>query len=225
MRNAVEQNIKERSKGHGKGLTFTLMPLYAIGVGVFAAYKFLKIKSKEESSSRMEKNEEDKKAKETENQLLELEQRLAQTETMLNSLLSQLDPLSNCVTVLANNHKDEIMTQLQSIRQLMKESEINKLEQNLEGENGICKEKLEDLIQSLGKHCQVEEVDDNREAVLPETDNEEYCRTADNEHNEHGLHFSHMTDSKYTEIRDRDVQEDASQDVKHSRLRRRNRKD
>ncbi|XP_029453026.1 coiled-coil domain-containing protein 107-like isoform X2 [Rhinatrema bivittatum] len=95
MRNAVEQNIKERSKGHGKGLTFTLMPLYAIGVGVFAAYKFLKIKSKEESSSRMEKNEEDKKAKETENQLLELEQRLAQTETMLNSLLSQLDPLSN----------------------------------------------------------------------------------------------------------------------------------
>lgn len=31
----------------------------------------------------------------TENQLNELEQRLAQTERMLNSILTQLDPLTN----------------------------------------------------------------------------------------------------------------------------------
>ncbi|XP_030070705.1 coiled-coil domain-containing protein 107 [Microcaecilia unicolor] len=132
VRNALEENMKnERTKGNRKGLTFTLMPLYAIGVGVFAAYKFVKIKSKEEeSASRKAKNEDDIKTKETEHQLLELEQRLAQTEMMLNSLLSQLDPLSNCVNVLANDQRDEIMTQLQSIRQLMKESAINKSELN-----------------------------------------------------------------------------------------------
>ncbi|KFV03847.1 hypothetical protein N340_01464, partial [Tauraco erythrolophus] len=65
MRKAMEKEIKsERTRGNGRELVFTLMPLYALGVGVFAAYKFLKMKSHEESLSKKEKSTEDK-AKET----------------------------------------------------------------------------------------------------------------------------------------------------------------
>lgn len=47
MRNAMEKEIKsERTRGNGRELAFTLMPLYALGVGVFAAYKFLKVSCK-----------------------------------------------------------------------------------------------------------------------------------------------------------------------------------
>lgn len=45
MRNAMAKEIKsERARGNGRDLAFTLMPLYALGVGVFAAYKFLKVR-------------------------------------------------------------------------------------------------------------------------------------------------------------------------------------
>ncbi|KFV76057.1 hypothetical protein N307_15526, partial [Dryobates pubescens] len=65
MRNAMEKEIKsERTRGNGRELAFTLMPLYALGVGVFAAYKFLKMRSHEEGLSKNEKSTEDK-AKET----------------------------------------------------------------------------------------------------------------------------------------------------------------
>ncbi|KFO77764.1 hypothetical protein N303_11289, partial [Cuculus canorus] len=65
MRNAMEKEIKsEKTRGSGRELAFTLMPLYALGVGVFAAYKFLKMKSHEENLSQKEKCTEDK-AKET----------------------------------------------------------------------------------------------------------------------------------------------------------------
>ncbi|EOA99583.1 hypothetical protein Anapl_17081, partial [Anas platyrhynchos] len=65
MRNAMEKQIKsERTRGNGRDLAFTLMPLYALGVGVFAAYKFLKMKAHEENLAKKEKNTEDK-AKET----------------------------------------------------------------------------------------------------------------------------------------------------------------
>ncbi|XP_068792004.1 coiled-coil domain-containing protein 107 [Struthio camelus] len=176
MRNAMEKEIKsERTRGNGRDLAFTLMPLYALGVGVFAAYKFLKMKSQEESLSKKEKNTEDK-AKETEHQLLELEQHLAQTEKMLNSLLTQLDPLSNCVNALACEQKDEIMTQLQSIRRLMKESGLDKSENKMKDVSHICNEKLEDLIQSFAEHSQEKEVDDqeddSNEDLLEDVDND-----------------------------------------------------
>lgn len=138
---------------NNKGYVFTLMPLYAIGVGVFAAYKFLKVatlrhtlplsnaiteiemsylllrrrsslqitKHKRISSLRGPKSQRRQVCLplclvwaaaariwlrlicipvlfvffDTENQLNELEQRLAQTERMLNSILTQLDPLTN----------------------------------------------------------------------------------------------------------------------------------
>ncbi|XP_010284184.1 PREDICTED: coiled-coil domain-containing protein 107, partial [Phaethon lepturus] len=176
MRSAMEKEIKrERTRGNGRDLAFTLMPLYALGVGVFAAYKFLKIKSHEESLSKKEKSTEDK-AKETEHQLLELEQHLAQTEKMLNSLLTQLDPLSNCVNALACEQKDEIMTQLQSIRRLMKESGLDKSESKLRDGSHMCNEKLEDLIQSFAEHSQEREIDDreddSNEDLLEDVDND-----------------------------------------------------
>ncbi|XP_074936873.1 coiled-coil domain-containing protein 107 [Phalacrocorax aristotelis] len=174
IRNAMEKEIKnERTRGNGKELVFTLMPLYALGVGVFAAYKFLKMKSHEESLSKKEKSTEDK-AKETEHQLLELEQHLAQTEKMLNSLLTQLDPLSNCVNALACEQKDEIMTQLQSIRRLMKETGLDKSENKMKDVSHICNEKLEDLIQSFSEHSQEREIDgredDSNEDFLEDVD-------------------------------------------------------
>lgn len=45
MKKLMEQELKnDKYKANGsKGYVFTLMPLYAIGVGVFAAYKFLKV--------------------------------------------------------------------------------------------------------------------------------------------------------------------------------------
>ncbi|XP_040452413.1 coiled-coil domain-containing protein 107 [Falco naumanni] len=175
MRNAMEKEIKsERTRGNGRELVFTLMPLYALGVGVFAAYKFLKMKSHEESLSKKEKSTEDK-AKETEHQLLELEQHLAQTEKMLNSLLTQLDPLSNCVNALACEQKDEIMTQLQSIRRLMKESGLDKSENKMKDFSHICNEKLEDLIQSFAEHSQEKEMDDrddSNEDLLEDVDSD-----------------------------------------------------
>ncbi|XP_054255980.1 coiled-coil domain-containing protein 107 [Indicator indicator] len=175
MRNAMEREIKsERTRGNGRELAFTLMPLYALGVGVFAAYKFLKMKSHEESLSKKEKSTEDK-AKETEHQLLELEKHLAQTEKMLNSLLTQLDPLSNCVNALACEQKDEIMTQLQSIRRLMKESRLDKSDDKMKDVGHICNEKLEDLIQSFTEHSQ--EKDDREDDC-----NEDSCEEVDNDY-------------------------------------------
>ncbi|XP_020660090.3 coiled-coil domain-containing protein 107 [Pogona vitticeps] len=156
MRNAMEKELKtERTRGNGRDFALTLMPLYAIGVGVFALYKFLKMKSQEERVLTKEKNTEDK-TKETERQLLELEQHLAQTEKMLNSLLTQLDPLSSCINTLASEQRDEIMIQLESIRKLMRESGLDKSAMKPQDITHVCQEKLEDLIQSFSEPSEAE---------------------------------------------------------------------
>lgn len=44
MKKLMEQELRsDKYKSNSKGYVFTLMPLYAIGVGIFAAYKFLKV--------------------------------------------------------------------------------------------------------------------------------------------------------------------------------------
>lgn len=45
MKVMMEQEMKgdKYKTNSNKGYVFTLMPLYAIGVGLFAAYKFLKV--------------------------------------------------------------------------------------------------------------------------------------------------------------------------------------
>ncbi|XP_053364258.1 coiled-coil domain-containing protein 107 [Clarias gariepinus] len=146
----MEQELrKEKAKlggsNNNKGYVFTLMPLYAVGVGLFAAYKFLKIKSADDTRAQKERTARGlRKSEETENQLNELEQRLAQTEKMLNSILTQLDPLTNCVKSVAMEQKNEIMTQLQCIRHLMKKRGM----QHAPTE-ASCERNLDNLIESL----------------------------------------------------------------------------
>ncbi|CAB1346217.1 unnamed protein product [Coregonus sp. 'balchen'] len=153
MKMMMEQEMKgdKYKTNSNKGYVFTLMPLYAIGVGLFAAYKFLKIKSADDSQAQKKKDAQGpKKSEETENQLTELEQRLAQTEKMLNSILTQLDPLTSCVKSVAQEQKNEIMSQLQSIRHLMKKRGMDCPPLNIEEPQ--CERNLDDLIESLAAH-------------------------------------------------------------------------
>ncbi|XP_068442702.1 coiled-coil domain-containing protein 107 [Clinocottus analis] len=148
MKKLMEQEMKsdKYKTNSNKGYVFTLMPLYAIGVGVFAAYKFLKIKSADDQAQKDKFTKGAKKSVEAENQLNELEQRLAQTERMLNSILTQLDPLTNCVKSVAQEQKNEIMSQLQTIRFLMKKRGMDCPPLN----EATCERNLDDLIESLG---------------------------------------------------------------------------
>lgn len=150
MKKLMEQELKsdKYKSNSNKGYVFTLMPLYAIGVGVFAAYKFLKIKSADDQAQKDKFVKGAKKSVEAENQLNELEQRLAQTEKMLNSILTQLDPLTNCVKSVAQEQKNEIMSQLQTIRYLMKKRGMDCPPLNIN--EASCGRNLDDLIESLG---------------------------------------------------------------------------
>ncbi|KAM4570184.1 uncharacterized protein PAE49_009388 [Odontesthes bonariensis] len=150
MKKRLEQELKsdKYKSNNNKGYVFTLMPLYAIGVGVFAAYKFLKIKSSDDKAQKDKFAKGAKKSAEAENQLNELEQRLAQTERMLNSILTQLDPLTNCVKSVAQEQKNEIMSQLQTIRYLMKKRGMDTPPLNVN--EASCERNLDDLIESLG---------------------------------------------------------------------------
>ncbi|KQK73909.1 coiled-coil domain-containing protein 107 [Amazona aestiva] len=153
-----------------------------------------------------------------EHQLLELEQHLAQTEKMLNSLLTQLDPLSNCVNALACEQKDEIMTQLQSIRRLMKESGLDKSENTTKDLGNICNAKLEDLIQSFAEHSQEKEMDDRED-----DSNEDLLEYIDNDDRleEHELHDD-CEEHKFEQdvVEDQEIMNIASEEMG---LRRRNR--
>ncbi|KAM9772377.1 uncharacterized protein ACBT44_004168 isoform 1-T1 [Syngnathus typhle] len=170
MKKLMEQEMKGekfKSNNNSKGYVFTLMPLYAIGVGVFAAYKFLKqevevevevvdsisqvikrfwIKSSDDQAQKVTFAKGAKKSAEAENQLNELEQRLAQTERMLNSILTQLDPLTNCTKTVAQEQKNEIMTQLQTIRYLMKKRGMDCPPLN----EACFEQSLDNLIETLG---------------------------------------------------------------------------
>lgn len=150
MKTLMEQELKSDTykSNNNKGYVFTLMPIYAIGVGLFAAYKFLKIKSASDSEAQKANTARGvKKSEETDNQLNELEQRLAQTEKMLNSILTQLDPLTNCVKSVAMEQKSEIMSQLQCIRHLMKKRGMEC--PNIRIEEPTCERKLDRLIETL----------------------------------------------------------------------------
>ncbi|XP_048405318.1 coiled-coil domain-containing protein 107 [Stegostoma tigrinum] len=129
--NQKEMN-SEKTQGRNKGFVFQLMPLYAIGISIYAVYKLVQIKFNENEKISKEKNKEvDKKRKSTENQLSELEIRLAQTEKMLDSLVKELDPLTSCVDAVASEQKNEIMTQLQQLRQLMKERQAPNIDEDV----------------------------------------------------------------------------------------------
>uniref|UniRef100_A0A8C5M7K6 Resistance to inhibitors of cholinesterase protein 3 N-terminal domain-containing protein n=1 Tax=Leptobrachium leishanense TaxID=445787 RepID=A0A8C5M7K6_9ANUR len=215
MKNVMEKEINsEKMGGSSHSLAFTLMPLYAIGVAVFAAYKFTKVKSKEKKS--VGEREADKKSKETETQLLQLERHLSQTEQMLNSLLTQLDPLSNCVNTLASSQRDDVMNQLQSIRRLMRESGMDRsaLENTA---NQTSEDTLEDLIHSFKE--QEEAADDESEGENEDPDASEPCLSR--RHMSEPLYDDRSTESP--DLEDRDESEpDLTPDQEMSVLRKRN---
>ncbi|XP_077566068.1 uncharacterized protein LOC144181449 [Stigmatopora nigra] len=184
MRKLMEQEMKgdkfkaknNNNNGKGKGYVFTLMPLYAIGVGVFAAYKFLKMKSSEEEAQKDKFAKGAKKSAEAENQLNELEQRLAQTERMLNSIVTQLDPLTNCAKSVAQEQKKEIMTQLQTIRYLMKKRGMDCPPLN----EACFQQSLEHLIQTLGaSETPPTDVADKSRATTPDATTGDEATTPD----------------------------------------------
>lgn len=174
MKKRMEQELKsdKYKSNNNKGYVFTLMPLYAIGVGVFAAYKFLKIKSADDKAQKDKFAKGAKKSVEAENQLNELEQRLAQTERMLNSILTQLDPLTNCVKSVAQEQKNEIMSQLQTIRYLMKKRGMDCPPLNIN--EASCERNLDDLIESLGASDTSAAVDKQPSAETAEVSEEVY---------------------------------------------------
>lgn len=150
MKMMMEQEMKNNrfQTSSNKGMVFTLMPLYALGVGVFAAYKFMKIKSSDEAEQQKNKREKrGSRSAEAEKQLEELEQRLAQTEKTLNSILGQLDPLTSCVASVAQEQKKEIMSQLQTIRLLMKKRGMEC--PPFSSQDASCEGNLDDLIETL----------------------------------------------------------------------------
>nr|XP_061809498.1 coiled-coil domain-containing protein 107 [Nerophis lumbriciformis] len=177
MKKLMEQEMKGdkfKSNNNSKGYVFTLMPLYAVGVGVFAAYKFLKIKSSDDEAQKDKFAKGAKKSAEAENQLNELEQRLAQTERMLNSILTQLDPLTNCAKSVAQEQKNEIMTQLQTIRYLMKKRGMDCPPLN----EACFEQSLDHLIETLGaSETSSADVDKSDETPQTETEGEEVKET------------------------------------------------
>ncbi|XP_040265973.1 uncharacterized protein LOC120980759 [Bufo bufo] len=179
IKSQMDKQIKTEMTGTGHSMAFTLMPIYAIGVAVFAAYKFSKSNEKNKSKP----TKEEKKAKETENQLLELDTHLSHTEKMLNSLLTQLEPLSHCVNSLAAEKKDEIMNQLQSIRLLMKKSGMEESAFSNSG-NESCKDTLEDLIDLFNdQRPGISEMDEEKEDAGSklDVDNHDLCASEDPE--------------------------------------------
>ncbi|XP_067855402.1 coiled-coil domain-containing protein 107 isoform X2 [Heptranchias perlo] len=171
MRSVIQKEANgEKTQGRNKGFAFQLMPLYVIGIGVYAVYKLVQIKFNENEKLSNKKNKEvDKKKKNTENQLSELEIRLSQTERMLDSLVKELDPLTSCVDAVAFEQKSEIMTQLQQIRQLMKERQPS----NIDEELVPVSENLEEFVQDIEIKTQLSESQafaDNEEELLEDID-------------------------------------------------------
>nr|XP_006633655.1 PREDICTED: coiled-coil domain-containing protein 107 [Lepisosteus oculatus] len=227
MRKMMEQEIKsERLKANNKGYVFTLMPLYAIGVGVFAVYKFLKIKSSESQTGKEKTSKGAKKSEETENQLNELEQRLAQTEKMLNSILTQLDPLTTCVESVAFEQKNEIMAQLHSIRQLMKKRGMDF--PPLNPEEPPCGKNLEDILQSMT--AQEEETEGrtvDKQDVLehqdPDTSLGAALESEEDKNSGSDHHMASLESSFETNIENVGAININSEEVEETGLRRRNR--
>ncbi|XP_028305788.1 uncharacterized protein LOC114465161 [Gouania willdenowi] len=242
MKKRMEQELKsdKYNSNNNKGYVFTLMPLYAIGVGVFAAYKFLKIKSADDKTQKEKFEKGAKKSVEAENQLNELEQRLAQTERMLNSILTQLDPLTNCVKSVAKEQKTEIMSQLHTIRYLMKKRGMDCPPLNIN--EASCERNLDDLIESLGasvtsapteettsaqpaEKCSEEQVKDDAAApgeemteLRPEESDEDDDAVAGEEENEGSDNSEHMPS-----LEEETKMEEVGAEQPVSALRRRNR--
>ncbi|XP_069760420.1 protein RIC-3 [Narcine bancroftii] len=197
MRN--QETNTEMTQGRSKGLIFQLLPLYAIGIGVYVVYKLMQVqfKEKEKLSNEKKKQVEDKK-KNTENQLSELEVRLAQTERMLDSLVKELDPLTSCVNAVASGQKNEIMTQLHEIRKLIKkrqapdiDGELHSIAQDFKGYIEEAEKKTQEIEDQAFPDSEEDSLEDNASkhsrvfaSFLDETESVDSASTEDSEEEE-----------------------------------------
>ncbi|XP_078075736.1 uncharacterized protein LOC144498461 isoform X4 [Mustelus asterias] len=173
---SINQNkvTGEKTQGRNKGFAFQLMPLYAIGISIYAVYKLVQVKFDENERKSNEKNKEvDKKRKNTEIQLSELETRLAQTERMLDSLVKELDPLTSCVDAVASEQKNEIMTQLLQLRQLVKEKQAPQIDEMTPVSENLkeCMQDIEIKTEVFDEQASTESEEDLIEDIDPITDN------------------------------------------------------
>ncbi|XP_069012567.1 resistance to inhibitors of cholinesterase protein 3 isoform X2 [Embiotoca jacksoni] len=156
MKKRMEQELKgdKYKSNSNKGYVFTLMPLYAIGVGVFAAYKFLKIKSADDKAQK------DKFAKGAKKSV---EAGACVTRGGTSSITHICLPVKS----VAQEQKNEIMSQLQTIRFLMKKRGMDCPPLNLN--EASCERNLDDLIESLGANDTSATVDEKPSAEATES--------------------------------------------------------
>lgn len=85
----------------------------------FVLFKCLQQGPDEAAVPREEKNK--KKPSQSEQQLVQLTQQLAQTEEHLNNLMTQLDPLFERVTTLVGTQRELLNTKLKTIHHLLQD--------------------------------------------------------------------------------------------------------
>ncbi|XP_021078033.1 coiled-coil domain-containing protein 107 [Mus pahari] len=98
--------------------SLSLGALYTAAVVGFVLFKCLQ-RPDEAAALREEKNKE--KSSQSEQQLVQLTQQLAQTEQHLNLLMTQLDPLFERVTTLVGTQRELLDTKLKTIRHLLQD--------------------------------------------------------------------------------------------------------
>ncbi|XP_004600457.2 coiled-coil domain-containing protein 107 isoform X2 [Sorex araneus] len=93
--------------------------LYTAAVVAFVLYKCLQGK---DEAALLQEEASRKKSFQSDQELVQLTQQLAQTEQHLNNLMAQLDPLFDRVTTLAGAQKELLDLKLQTIHRLLGES-------------------------------------------------------------------------------------------------------
>ncbi|XP_006863140.1 PREDICTED: LOW QUALITY PROTEIN: coiled-coil domain-containing protein 107 [Chrysochloris asiatica] len=113
------KNQRERARAGA----LPLGALYTAAVVAFVLYKCLQ-QGKDETAVTQE--EADKESLQSEQQLAQLTEQLAQTEQHLNHLMAQLDPLFECVTTLTGAQQELLNMKLQTIHHLLQERKPDK---------------------------------------------------------------------------------------------------
>lgn len=98
--------------------SLSLGALYTAAIVAFVLFKCLQQAPDEAAVPREEKN---KKSSQSEQQLVQLTQQLAQTEEHLNNLMTQLDPLFERVTTLVGTQRELLNAKLKTIHHLLQD--------------------------------------------------------------------------------------------------------
>ncbi|XP_016078546.1 PREDICTED: coiled-coil domain-containing protein 107 isoform X2 [Miniopterus natalensis] len=108
---------------HEPAQALPLGALYTAAVVAFVLYKCLQGK---DEAAILQEEAGKKESLQSEHQLAQLTQQLAQTEQHLNNLMAQLDPLFERVTTLAGAQQELLNMKLHTIHQLLQKNMPNK---------------------------------------------------------------------------------------------------